>query len=341
MKERKRIKTWPLFAVIWILMSAGIFIQLKISANLSLVPALIYLILVIGISVFVTHLLSNVLLPVLMLRKQLFRFALLAFGTCILLGWIYVGIDKLLIPNNKNLWVQWCSMMVSSLLIVGNICGIRFYFEHARIDEEHRLLKTAHLEAELKLLKEQLNPHFLFNVINSIHVLMQKDIKQASDVLLRFSDMLRHQLYDSGKAFITVQEDITYLKNYVSIEKMRKGNDLQVNVDWPDKPDYSKIAPCMLSPFIENAFKHVSNEYEPDNYVNIRLCIVNNTLCLEVENSVDREEQNLSSKKVGGIGLENVRKRLQLLYPDKHTLELGMREQSLFIAKLTLQLEEA
>lgn len=325
--------------VVWSLLAFGIFYQIWTQTQLSVITTLKYVAILIATCVVITHFMTDMLLPAYIQRKRLLQFAALALVACMLMAFVFTWLDTIYLPEDRPFMYKWCNMLVSSTLIMGNICGLRFYREHAIIEKKHRQLQTAHLEAELKLLRDQVNPHFLFNVINSIHVLMHKDVQQASSVLMKFSDMLRHHLYDSTKEYILLKEEIAYLQNYVNVERVRWGNDVRVECNWIEVPEYFRIAPFILSPFVENAFKHVSRDHPNGNYVKIGMSLQSSKLTFTVENTCDTLNSITSNNNAGGIGLENVKKRLSLLYNEQHQLETG-RTGNLFLVKLSLHVQE-
>ncbi|RPE05793.1 hypothetical protein EGT74_25860 [Chitinophaga lutea] len=337
MQEEKTLKWWPLQVFVWTLLTLSLFMQVMIQSPMGFYRSVLYTSLIIGTAIPFTLLLSDVLLPVFIRRRQLARFVGIGLLACSVMGLLFALIDRYFDPEEMSLIARWFSMLTSALLITGSICGIRFYREHATIDKKHRTLQNAHLEAELQLLRDQVNPHFLFNVMNSIHVLMKKDVQQASSVLLKFSDMLRHQLYDSGKAYIPLNDEIGYLKNYVNVEMTRWGSDVTAECRWPEAPGNRLIAPFLLSPFIENAFKFVSRDRYDGNFVKIDSALHGQLLTMEVTNTFDHQQQTPGLPTSGGIGLRNVQKRLSLLYPGRHNLKISQQEH-LFSIKLSIQL---
>lgn len=184
-------------------------------------------------------------------------------------------------------------------------------------------LEKEKLETELNFLKEQFNPHFLFNTINSIFFLIPKDPQLASATLARFSELLRYQLYECNEPKIPLDKEITYLQNVIALEKLRKNDDLEVRVtiDQAATKDLH-IAPFILLTFIENAFKHVSKYKEASNWIEVKLCVkAGQTLELQVRNSADIPVPSAVTA-LGGIGLANTQRRLELVYPDKHSLQI-------------------
>ena len=198
-------------------------------------------------------------------------------------------------------------------------------------------LEKEKLETELKFLKYQFNPHFLFNSINSIFFLIHKNPDMASASLAKFSELLRHQLYECNDEQIPLSKEVTYLENFIELEKLRQSPSLQVNVNIDE--GYSSgtgIAPFILMTFVENAFKHVSNHKTKPNWINIDLTLTGMQLGFTVSNSASKNESR-DVINYGGIGLKNVQRRLDLVYPDQHQLDIQDNKDT-FSIKLDLQL---
>ena len=192
-------------------------------------------------------------------------------------------------------------------------------------DNKNKLIERERLVTELNFLKAQLNPHFLFNALNSIYVLMKEDIKLSEQTLLKFSSLLRYQLYDCKNNETTMENEIEFLKNYIALEKVRNAENLHVNFTTPEKITYLKMAPFILIPFVENAFKHISHFRDTPNTIEIKMSGVPDTFHFVVENTCD-ESFITDSNTYKGIGLQNVKRRLELLYPQKHSLQLNRKE---------------
>jgi two-component system LytT family sensor kinase len=192
------------------------------------------------------------------------------------------------------------------------------------LQTEHRqqILEKEKLETELKFLKYQFNPHFLFNSINSIFFLIHKNPDMASASLAKFSDLLRYQLYECNDQQIPLGKELAYLENFIELEKLRQNNNVHVTfeVDEP-LPGHLGIAPFILLTFVENAFKHVSKHTSNPNWIGIKLGMVNNQLDLYIANSASDEERT-EVMNYGGIGLKNVKRRLDLIYPDQYKLDI-------------------
>ncbi|UJH69190.1 sensor histidine kinase [Allomuricauda sp. SCSIO 65647] len=220
----------------------------------------------------------------------------------------------------------------------------RFPKDWIRNEKQKNQLEKDKLRSELDFLKAQINPHFLFNGINSIYHLIGSNNELAKHTLLQFSGLLRYQLYECNVDFISLQKELEYLKNYVNIEEIRKGEDAVFSIDFPDMSDNQfkglKIAPLLISPFLENAFKYLSHNSERErNYVNIALGVTGNVLHIFIENSTDPKLKKKPESE-GGIGLVNVKRRLALMYPnDKHQLTISSEDRK-FQVELILSLHE-
>lgn len=200
-------------------------------------------------------------------------------------------------------------------------------------------LEKEKLETELKFLKSQINPHFLFNTINSIFVLIRRNPDMASDALSKFSDMLRYQLYECNGHEIPLRQECTYLKNYIQLEKLRHdASNLVLSVEMEVADESSMIAPFILMPFVENAFKHVSRRKE--SYIRMKLSLEEGVLYFRIENSVEGNNNATMVFEYGGIGLANVKRRLDLIYPLRHRLSIEPMEE-LFRVSLQLRLDNS
>lgn len=196
--------------------------------------------------------------------------------------------------------------------------------------ERQQLLEKEKLETELQFLRNQFNPHFLFNSINSIFFLIHKNPDVASASLAKFSELLRHQLYECNDNHIPLDKEINFLENFIELEKLRQNKNTRIQVDFTEKPlSHLSIAPFILMTFIENAFKHVSGNEA--NWIDIYLELEGEKLVFTVSNST----ADKASGQYSGIGLQNVKRRLDLLYPNEYTLEIQERTDS-FTVRLQL-----
>jgi sensor histidine kinase YesM len=203
-------------------------------------------------------------------------------------------------------------------------------------------LEKEKLDTELKFLKSQMNPHFLFNTINSIFVLIHKNPMMASESLAKFSDLLRYQLYECNEHQIPLDQELGYLENFIELQKLRHDHDLvdlALHVS-PYGAGNLAIAPFVLIPFIENAFKHVSRSTHHPNWIRMNLLLQQRELAFSITNSTSPVyTSSTEAVKHSGIGLKNVQRRLDLIYPGTHTLSIEHKDHC-FAVTLQLTLHE-
>ncbi len=186
-------------------------------------------------------------------------------------------------------------------------------------------LKEDRLAAELKLLKSQINPHFLFNALNNMLSIAEKHQQtEVSSSIAQLSDMLRFLLYSTGDDLISVEKEVQFIENYIQLNKLRFDVKDPIDISFTVDPAILEktIAPAVFIPFIENAFKHGISIYEPS-FIHISIRMDASDLIFECRNSiVVKSENDVFSKKDSGVGLQNVKRRLAILYPDKHSLAI-------------------
>ena len=204
------------------------------------------------------------------------------------------------------------SFLGSSLL---EVMRYAFYQEKRVIQAQGEQLTT-----ELKFLKSQINPHFLFNSLNNIYTLTLLKDDLAAESLLRLSDMLRYMLYDAETPTVPLRWEIAYIRNYVSLRALKDSRGQNVSLDLDKNRPELLVAPLLLIPFVENAYKHSRIEDRQHGFIRITLVTTAQGLSFTVVNSVPTGPSPVD--KAGGIGLENVRKRLDLLYADRYILEI-------------------
>jgi two-component system LytT family sensor kinase len=204
----------------------------------------------------------------------------------------------------------------------------------AYVDNKMQLEKVTneHLETELKFLKAQYHPHFLFNALNTIYFQMDEDVKGAKRSIEKFSELLRYQLYDQQQK-VPVMQEIEYLQSYIELQKIRSSDKLQLNVDFDKQLNGQLVYPLLFLPLVENAFKFIGGDYQ----MLVGAKVEGNNIEFRVENSVPELKQ--SDAKAGGIGLENLKRRLCLLYPGKHLFTTETRNNN-FIAELKVTYNE-
>jgi LytS/YehU family sensor histidine kinase len=182
-----------------------------------------------------------------------------------------------------------------------------------------RKIEVEKLNTELEYLKAQINPHFLFNSINTIYFQIDKQNISARETLSKFSDMLRYQLYECNGHEIPVEKEIGYLKNYVELQKLRKDENYTIEFSCAEDMINFTLPPLLLVPFVENAFKHVSHFTEKKNTIKIDVSKTNSIFRMIVFNTKDNSQR---ASENGGIGLKNIKRRLELSYQNKYLLDI-------------------
>ena len=196
-------------------------------------------------------------------------------------------------------------------------------------------IQMENLQTELRYLKAQMNPHFLFNSINTIYFQIDKKNIEARASLQKFAELLRYQLYECNEDTISIEKEIEYLKSYIDLQRLRKNSNHSINFTAGEDVKGFALAPLLLLPFVENAFKHLSNFDDQPNLVNVNLNRQNGHFEFKVSNSKNNTE---TSKNHNGIGLKNVQRRLELLYANKYSLAIDNNDQYYFV-NLKIQLQ--
>lgn len=192
--------------------------------------------------------------------------------------------------------------------------------------------KVGQLETELKFLKSQYHPHFLFNALNTIYFQVDEINKEAKQSIERLSDLLRYQLYDIEKE-VTMEQEINFLRSYIAFQQLRMSERLVLDMYFDPRLKEQKIHPLLFQPLLENAFKYVRGEYR----IRLEMRLNGNQIQAEIKNSISQSQAN-NDKKAKGIGMENLKRRLDLLYPDKYELEIQQKEGE-FVTKLIISID--
>jgi sensor histidine kinase YesM len=224
------------------------------------------------------------------------------------------------------------SDFASTSFVLGSAIGANILRRFVVSQKRVQALETDNLKTELAFLKSQINPHFLFNSLNNIYVQTRKRPMDASESVLMLSDMLRYQLYDCAKEKVKLDDEIEYLKNYLKIDKIRKSN-TDVTFDVVGDPGNIEVPPFLFIPFVENAVVH-GIDPQDKSFIDIDFRINQDHLEFKIRNS--KPDLSNSMKKDGGIGLKNVQRRLELLYPESYALEINDKNGEY---KVSLELE--
>ncbi|MBW1655747.1 sensor histidine kinase [Flavobacterium quisquiliarum] len=197
---------------------------------------------------------------------------------------------------------------------------VKLYHRKFQIEKEKLALEIQNIQMEKDFLKAQLNPHFLFNTLNNLYGLTVRKDNLAPEIILNLSDIMSYTLYESNTEIVRLEKELDFIQNYIALEKMRYADEvnIQVNIQGENQTAGLFIAPLLTFTFIENAFKYGLKSTQ-NAFVKLEIKIENNTFWLSLENDVD---ESFTTENFGGIGVENARKRLELLYPDQYELEI-------------------
>ncbi len=226
------------------------------------------------------------------------------------------------------------TIFLSSVIMLGITTTLKLLEEWYDKKEMETELLRHRFEAELKFLKAQINPHFLFNVLNNIYSLTYLEGKAAAPQILKLSGLMRYMLYESDETIVDLKNEIDYIKNYLDLQQLKSESANNIVFNLEGNTDQIKIAPLLFIPFFENAFKHGDVLDNKSGYIKASIKVTTEELNFHMENTIAPAETRKDT--VGGIGLDNVQKRLQLLYPSKHSLSIS-KENNIFIVDLKIQ----
>ena len=288
------------------------------------------------------------LIPAFLLKKKYLIFLLSYAGLCSI-GLIIINLDfyylfdpfiGLPAPNHFNLVSTFYQSFKRKHLLDLNffpmVCVFIKVFKLWYIEQQQKHeVEKEKLIAQLELLKAQLHPHFLFNTLNNLYSLVYEKSEKAPNMLLRLSSLLSYILYDCKADKVLLSNEIAAIRDYVLLEKERYGDRLDVSLDFSGDSGGIMIAPMLFQPFIENAFKHGSSEQLGKVWISIDLSVIKEQLYFKIINSCDNNFITVPEKH--GVGIENVKKRLELLYPGKFNLQNG-EDDGIYVVSLVLEL---
>ncbi len=221
-------------------------------------------------------------------------------------------------------FVHMFNYFFTSVFLLFLSLGLRVLERHSQIEKSQKELEKEKLNSELAFLKNQISPHFFFNTLNNIYSLISINAEDSQKAVLKLSKMMRYLLYESEHGNTLLSNEIDFMNNYVDLMKLRMSDKVSLNISFPAKYDNMNVPPLLFIPFIENAFKH-GISYRGKSFIDIGMETEKNTISFRCANSIapyrDENENNHS-----GIGLENVRKRLNLLFPGRHDLKINKTE---------------
>ena len=206
------------------------------------------------------------------------------------------------------------------LMLMGMNLGVKLYFKTQEDRDHQEMLEKQDLERQLEYLRYQVNPHFFMNTLNNIHALVDINPERAKTTIVELSKMMRYILYEGDKKLIPVQREALFLKNYIELMRLRYSSRVSINLDIPEMMPDVMLPPLLLIIFVENAFKH-GVSYAAPSFIDIKVTVTQEMLQFKCRNSRQEQKQD-EKKKKGGVGLANARRRLDLLFHDKYSLEI-------------------
>ena len=277
------------------------------------------------VDILFSYLVAYYLIPTFFLKKRYTAFAIytaLAVVGAYLVSAVFalVAYSTYRLPLMMDLWKHTQVFLNSGAIIRCGmflfVLGVKNYY--VQMEERIDLLKET-ANAELQLLKAQVHPHFLFNTINNIYSFMLTRSPEASQLIARLKATMHYMITDCESATVPLSKEISMLKDYIGLERVRYGNRLRINLRFPEDLEHYHITPLILVPFVENAFKHGASKMLVDPWIIVQMDIGRDRLRFLVSNGKPPEYPRAAFK--SGIGLRNVRKRLELLYPDRYLLK--------------------
>lgn len=227
-------------------------------------------------------------------------------------------------------------LLIFTVFQMGVALGFKAIIAYFDEKKKRKELETSNLKNELGMLRSQVNPHFLFNTLNNIDMLIKKSPQQASDLIIKLSDEMRYMLYESNIDLIKIEKEREFLENYISLQKIRIYHKNPITCIFDiDKPE-AKIPPMLFLPLVENAFKHGRFDNEQEQ-IRLKLKLDNNLLKFSISNAYDKD--STISTRHSGLGLELVKKRFELLFPGKTDFSID-KSNSIFTVKFSIQLDE-
>lgn len=264
-------------------------------------------------------------LPRLLKHKNIWRYLIefiLPFSIlvmCRVYLWRYMLADSPRIDYlNSTMYVV--QVAATTLFIVIFVGMLRFAVDWFELEAKKKEMENEKLIAELNFLKAQINPHFLFNTLNNLYYLAYSKSENTTEVIAKLSQMMRYMIYDSNHPKVLLSKEIEYMQSYISLERMRLNNQIPIQFDIEGNVENVWITPLIFITFLENAFKHGVSNNNPDAWVNISIQLDGKECIYTVKNSKPTVKNETGEK--SGIGLQNVKRRLALSYPEKHQLEI-------------------
>lgn len=260
------------------------------------------------------------------LAKHAFIYFGLVLITCLIVTPIEVLVLYLMYTGapefQANVVDQQVRIYLGNVLVTIFATVLRVIMDWWRYQNEKQVLLTQTMQSELRFLKSQINPHFLFNTLNNLYALTLKKSDKAPEIVLKLAEIMRYMLYECNERRVHLSKEIHYLYNYLDLERLRQPKNADIRFVVEGHVSEQLVAPLIFVPFVENSFKHGLNHATDGGFVRLKLAVQGEDLEFFIENSKVEHAPRPSHPRSGGIGLSNVRQRLEMLYPENHSLEI-------------------
>lgn len=280
-------------------------------------------------------------LPRFLKHKNVGRYLLEFIGPLVLAIIFHIYIKRLIYGGDESragflyatrFIVQHTTSVIFIVIFIGML---RFAEDWFQLEARKKEIENEKLTAELRFLKAQINPHFLFNTLNNLYYLAFTQSPNTTVVIDKLSQMMRYMIYESNHSKVPLKKEIDYMENYISLEELRLENQVPITFEVKGNTEQVMIEPFLFITFLENAFKHGVSSTSADSWVKVAITVGDKRCTYTVENSRLPEKENNEEK--SGIGLQNLRRRLELSYPERHTLHIKETPDTYHI-ELTLDL---
>lgn len=287
---------------------------------------------------------TTLLAPLLLLRNRYWLYSILLlimlfviFGTIEIFDFRYWQSNLSLRDKASFTDLKWYWNVLIGILMAGANSMIKLYYRALETNQRMAILEKQNIENEMQYLKYQINPHFLMNTLNNIHAMIDIDTELAKQSVIDLSRMLRHVLYDSSGSNTTLDKEVEFLHNYIELMRIRYTDDVEITLNTPDINTCRKVSmpPLLLIVLVENAFKH-GISYRKHSYININIAVDKSTLTCVVVNSRHTSQTTEHS----GIGLNNITKRLDLIFGSKYSLTTDTSSDDKYIVELVIPLSK-
>ena len=267
-------------------------------------------------------------------NKQWLKYTL---GVLLLVGSVTIPFMFLLGFVDGGGEIGFITALIGNLVLLFFLTAINYAYKGILLQIQYEKTKRRQVEAELKLLQSQVNPHFLFNTLNNIYAQNLVHHEEANDMILQLADLMRYQIESAKKNEVNIEDEVEFLENYIALEKKRLTDKTQVHFSFEKQDDTPlSIPPMLFIPFVENAFKYGigADRGEGANFIKIHLAVKAREILFDIENGIPTRKQSVKSTK---MGLDNIKKRLDLLFPDKYKLEIKTENQ-VYRVRLNIQI---